>query len=313
MSTICPYTGNPATDMTTEHIFPDALGGSAAYCISASRQANSDLGTKIDAALINSQLIQALRLQHGIRSRSGEPEWRMRGTLKPSGTEAEITFKANGTVEQRIRKPVKTYEKDHATLVLGPDETKEFLDQFIAGQRKKGRQVLIAERHKELGFYEVDISIDLLAIKRAMAKISFAALYEFLGDKFLSDPLIAEWRKVIASSDREEVTYARIRGAAFLESPLLDVIMPDLQPHEHAVVIANLQQTGPVCAVTLFGKGFHNMVTIASESSNMGLGVGQGQVVVCNAKSKTIQKLDFFSEVLLKKSFDPAALNMYGL
>jgi len=140
MSNICPYTGEHADNFTDEHIIPHALGGSNGYTIRASDKANNDLGTRVDAALINSQLIQALRLKYGIRSRSGEPEWRMRGKLKPSGTDADIIFKSDGTVEQRIRKPVKKYEKDHASLILGPDETEDFLNQFIKGQNKKGRK-----------------------------------------------------------------------------------------------------------------------------------------------------------------------------
>jgi len=159
----------------------------------------------------------------------------------------------------------------------------------------------------------VNINLDLLAIKKAMSKISYAALYEYFGNQFLNDPLIGEWRKVLFSDSEDEVTYAKIRGSAFLDTPFLDLIIPEIEPWEHAIVIANLQMTGPVCAVSLFGKGVHNIVTIASENSNMGLDPGQGQVVVCNAKERSVRKLDFFTEILLKRSFNPDVLNMYDL
>jgi hypothetical protein len=187
MTDICPYTGLPDTIFTDEHIFPHALGGGLAYSIRVSKKVNNELGSSLDAALANSSTIQMLRLQHGIRSRSGEPEWGMRATLMPRNVEAEIVFRSDGYLEQRILKPVESYDEKGGALILGPDQVDQFLEKFIDGQQKKGREIIIGDRNPESGsYYRIDITIDTQMLKRAMSKIAFGALYEYLGDKFLN-------------------------------------------------------------------------------------------------------------------------------
>jgi hypothetical protein len=303
MTAICPYTGLPDTIFTDEHIFPHALGGGLDYSIRVSKKANNELGSSLDAALANSSTIKILRLQHGIRSRTGEPEWRMRATLMPRNVEAEIVFRSDGSLEQRILKPVESYDEIGGALILGPDQVDQFLKKFIDGQQKKGREVIIRDRSPESGsHYKIDITLDTQMLTRAMTKIAFGALYEYLGDKFLGDPLVGEWRKALFSQDRDEVKSSRIRGSAFVDPKMVSLLFPNLQPHEHGVAIANLGKNYTICGVTLFGTRFHNLITRASETDSFGLEEGQGIIIVCDAKTRNITRKDFLTEMLPKIS-----------
>ncbi len=99
----CPYTLLPLAELeaaatgprpaiSTEHIFPDSIGGVKDYAIRVSSKANSELGARIDAPLAASFLVSGLRMMHGIRSRSGDPELTLRGRIEGTNKEVELTF-----------------------------------------------------------------------------------------------------------------------------------------------------------------------------------------------------------------------------
>ncbi len=301
MVDICPYRGEAASVLSDEHIFPHALGGGLNYSIRVSKRANDELGDTLDAALMSSPLIQILRLRYGVRSRSGEPEWRVRARLMPENVDADLVFKSNGSLEQRILKPVKSIDQKGGELILGPDQVEKFLDQFIDGQKKRGRETKItAHLPQSNSYYIIDISLDLHMLQRSMCKIAFAALFEYLGNKFLDDPLVTEWRKVLFSQDRSAIEKSRIRGRGFLSSQHVGLLIPDLLPHEHGIAIVNLYENLPVCCVSLFGTEFHNLLAVASETSNLGVAPLNGIVVICDAKTRKITRKDFSTEILPK-------------
>src|SRR4051794_39104880 len=79
---LCPYTLKPLAELpevNREHIFPDSIGGGAAYVVSVDAKTNSSLGTTVDAAFVDSPLLAALRSRLGIKSRSGLSKWRLNG------------------------------------------------------------------------------------------------------------------------------------------------------------------------------------------------------------------------------------------
>ena len=286
----CPYTLKPLATLTAvsdEHIFPDALGGALDYSIRVSAKPNSDLGSKVDAPLIDSFLISGLRFLHGIKSRRGDPTLRFRGVIKGTNTRVDLTLKTDGTATQYVQNPVNKNEKGTAAYItVSASDRDAFVRAFIANHHKKGVTVEIAKEHSLVGQpLSCELTIDLLALKRAMAKIAFCGLYEYLGDEYLDDPLVNEWHKMLFSENPEDVRNAKIHGCAFDVDDLTDIMLPPLAPHQHGLAIANLQQRGPVVAVSLFGKGFHSLVALASESSNYGLATLEGKIVVCDTKT----------------------------
>ena len=287
---VCPYTCLPLAtldEVSDEHIFPDALGGVKDYCVKVSRNVNSELGTRIDAPLINSFGIAGLRLQHGIKSRSGHPAWRMRGKESVSDRDVEVVLRGQGEVQVKLRSPVIMADDGRSgTLVLTPKERDSFLKQFIENHKRKGRTVKITSETKtKAETIKVPVTVNLLVLKRAIAKIAFLAVYEFLGDAFLKDPLIPEWHKAFLSPNEDDVRDARIHGQAFNCQDIAKLVLPPLKPYEHAVAVVNLQQKGPVVAVALFGNTFYTLICLASETSNYGLSEAEGRIAVCDAKA----------------------------
>ncbi|MFH1300409.1 MAG: hypothetical protein ABIK07_05045 [Planctomycetota bacterium] len=290
---ICPYTLKLLTELAEvndEHIFPDAIGGLLDYKIRVSTKQNSDLGTMVDGPLINSFLISGLRFMHGIKSRSGDPKLKLRGVIKGTSTVVDLTFSADGSVSQYVRNPVdKNDAGTKANVTVSASDRDAFIKAFVDNHQKKGVTVEIAKEQSLFGQpLECDLELDLLALKRGIAKIAFCGLYEYLGDQYLNDPLVSEWHKMLFSEDPEDVRNAKIHGVAFDLDALLDIMLPPLKPYQHGLAIANLKQRGPIVAVSLFGKKFHSLIALASETSNYGLDVLEGKIVICDTKaSKT--------------------------
>ena len=70
----CPYTDQDVldTDTSAEHIIPLSLGGANGFEIPVHRGANSDIGSKIDAALANDFLTLTRRSRYDVRGHSSK-------------------------------------------------------------------------------------------------------------------------------------------------------------------------------------------------------------------------------------------------
>ena len=106
---ICPYTQKPLSsiaEVSLEHIFPLAIGGSRGFCVTVDKKSNSDLGGKIDARFVDSDAIRGLRTQQGIKSSSGPAKWTIHGRTKFTGKEVTVTIANDKRNTLRYKKPV---------------------------------------------------------------------------------------------------------------------------------------------------------------------------------------------------------------
>ena len=118
---ICPYTLQPLTELehvNDEHIFPDAIGGTKEYMVRVSAKKNAELGAVIDAPLVDSFLLGALRLVHGIKSRSGRPKWKLRGKTCTTQRDIEVIFPEEGEAETRMYKPVEMNDSGDSGKII---------------------------------------------------------------------------------------------------------------------------------------------------------------------------------------------------
>ncbi len=295
---ICPYSLDPLqslAEVDSEHIFPDAIGGGRDYCVRVAKRANSDLGSRIDRPLVDSFFIGALRLLHGIRSRSGRLEWRLQGEMSDTKQPVDVLLPEAGEMTIRFRKPVVMAEGgESGTIHVRPDERDAFLKELTANYGRKGRSVTItAESRKRVEAVHVPISDETFVLKRAIAKIAYVGAYECLGDAFLADPVACDWREVFMTDDLAKIEKVRIRGGAFDIGDVLKLVLPSMAAYEHGLVVANIGQPGPVVCVSLFGKGPHSMMFIASESTNFGLEPGEGKIAICDGTTRMTRFLDF--------------------
>jgi len=87
---------------------------------------------------------------------------------------------------------------------------------------------------------------------------------------------------------------------AFDSPDAMKLLIPPLEQFEHAATVVNLQQNGPVVAVSLFGGSFHTLLAIASQTSNYDLDEGEGLIAICDAKAgktRFINFMDYFAQV----------------
>lgn len=298
----CPYTLELLSDLpeiNDEHIFPDAIGGVKDYCVQASAKKNAELGTSLDAKLIECPLVAAPKTLHGIRSRSGAPSWSMRGTIDGTPTIIDLKFFTTGDVSLRTHNPFQ-WDESHtrATITVFPHEREKFIRDLLSNCARKAKEVqLLSEEKGGLPTVKVDMSFDLVLLGRAISKIAFLAVYKEFGDQFLSDPLVPHWHACIFSQAQAEQGNVKIHGRLF-DSSFNPVFFPPLKPYEHAACVVNLGQQGPLVAVALFGGEFFTSLSVASETSHYGLRECEGTIAVCDAIAGRTRFMPFSEHVL---------------
>jgi hypothetical protein len=299
---ICPYTLKKLADLPSvndEHIFPDSIGGTASYIVRVDTKTNSQLGTTVDSAFVDSPLLAAFRSRLGIKSRSGPSKWKLRGTTEGTNRPVEVVFESGGNVDIHYRKPVEFDASGKGTIIVRPENRDSFIEELTQNLKRKGKTLCIAnEVQGQAEPAKLNFSIELDALKQGLLKIAFLAAYEFLGDAFLQDSLIPEWHKAILSASAANAMTAKIHGIALQPNEFLDVLLPDIQEHEHAAAIFDLQQQGPVVIVKLFGCDLLSSFCIVSETSNFGLKPLEGKIVICDTKARQVRTMKFADHFL---------------
>jgi hypothetical protein len=312
--TRCPYTLkllSALPKVNDEHIFPHSIGGSKEYKVRVDEATNSALGSKVDAAFVDSPLLGMLRSQHGIKSRSGVHEWALEGIDTGDGREVKVTFPNDGPVEVRHKRPV---EIDPATgtgkIVVAPHERDKLIADLTEKYRKKGKTLQVtSEAQQPVQQIRARTTIHLDALIGGLAKIAYLAAFEFLGDEFRDDPLNGEWQKAIRAATSEEFRDAKIHGRPFGESGIHKALLPVLKAHQHAVSICAMRSVGLVVAVQLFGSEMFSLVCRVSDTSTFNLGELDGRVAVCDALARkvTVEPFESFFSRRADELLAPAA------
>lgn len=302
--TRCPYTlksHDQLLEKSREHVILDALGGPDGYSVIADKAINNELGRTVDAAFQNDPLVAMLRTKIGVKTRSGISSWSIEGTTVEGNHPVETTFHHNSPIDIHFQKPVlltadgpgKTF---HITAY--PEQSTRLLKEIEKSMARKGLK--IGSMRREAGSapgIHGQMCVNLNIIQAGMMKIAYLACCEFLGDSFLDDPLNPEWQKAIRVQNAEEAKQVRIQGfsdaAAFAKTCL-----PALEEHEHGIAIVNIQQSGPVVVVQLFGGAILSTTAFASETSNYGLEVGSGLLLRCNSLTGAIQRGNWMQYLL---------------
>jgi hypothetical protein len=248
--TICPYTLVSIPDLSApslEHIIPDALGGPNGFSVTADQKMNSQLGTSVDADLINYHALKFLAMSYGVKTRTGEVSLSLEGTLDLDGESIPQALKlSKGQLDLRMAKPVRTDPITGAvTGVIGwGDEAGKNLAAVTKGLQRKGYSVEAGESQSTSGG-EVSSRIvhDNFATTRGMAKIAYLSLAFTFGDDFIIGSEGAAFRAAYSADDFAMLKLAGVTGGPGSASPF----MPDV-PEGHHTVIA-IRQSGQYCAV----------------------------------------------------------------
>ncbi len=155
--TICPYTLVSVADLSApslEHIIPDALGGPNGFSVTADQKMNSQLGTSVDADLINDHVLKFLAMSYGVKTRTGDVSLSLEGTLNLDGEIIPQALKlSKGQLGLRMAKPVRTDPiTGHVTGVIGwGDEADQNLAAVTKRLQRKGFSVEAGESRSGLG------------------------------------------------------------------------------------------------------------------------------------------------------------------
>lgn len=298
---ICPYTLRPLSsipEVSAEHIFPHAIGGSLDFSVIVDRTTNCRLGSTRDAAFVDSDIIRGLRTQQGISSRSGPPEWNVAGETQKAKRPVITTFRPNKKPTVRYTKPFTLDSITGERHIFGTQEQVARLsDETTRSMREKGIPIT-SIRFESVPREQIlpQFKADEKCILRGLIKVVFLAAYHYLGDTWLNDPLFLSLRDVVLKEDPNAID-TPIYGRPFRRMKMFD----HLARHEHGVAIFNLPQINPILpggiygAVSLFGayRGSQGTDPLASvfliARSHFDRKPGEGVITICNAKLRQSQ------------------------
>jgi hypothetical protein len=308
--TKCPYTLKPLVELdkiNAEHVIPDALGCPKSYAVEADALTNSTFGSTVDANFLNDFLMGMLRSHHGVKSRSGVAKLIAKGTTVHDNHPVQITIPHNGPVGIHFSKPFIPHEDGTGGRLIAGADWEDKSAELIKNFAKKGKTLTLGSR-ENMPTTEVHMpaTVNLTHLKVGLMKIAYLAAFEYIGNPFLDDPLNEEWQKAIRATDMEQVEGIGIHGACHDSADeVLKGILPNIEPHQHAVVVLNLEQTGPIVGVRLFGSPLLSLFCKLSESGNFGMGKVQGKMVICDSIAKSIEVSAWEDFVLRKCGIDP--------
>jgi HNH endonuclease len=268
-------------EMSDEHVFPDAIGGSLVIR-SVCKPCNDYLGHSIDTHLTNHWLVQVQRLALGLRGKAKKvPNPLAHGTMADDPSQKLVyIFDADGTPESLYVVPNISREKledgrERISMRIDVSDRDQIPDMINKIRTRAGLSPLTTEEEERFRSTEkqsvpnpsmaVNVVIDLRSFQRAILKIAYELACEWLGLEYLTDPSAEAIRRCIAetSPDVDWATKHPVKGRVgmILGTPLFT--QWDRELHSHIGFIEP-DQVDLVCYVRIF-QTFEGLVHISSE------------------------------------------------
>lgn len=229
-----------ATEFTSEHVFPEAIGGSFELENCVCRSCNSFLGSNVDVYLTDHYIIQMHRLLHRLPGKSGKiPNPFERGTLTGDNPQKiKYYFDDDGNPKELYLTPsiVKAKMPNDATKVSisidikDKDKLPDMLNKIIL--RSGSKNEITADDIKQLKIEKIEkpricvnAKIDIVNYQKAILKIVYELAYYWLGVSYIDDPSAQLIRNAILDQS-DPATWGekyKIRGhiGLFKESPII--------------------------------------------------------------------------------------------
>ncbi len=311
----CILCRNPSRELTEEHIFPDAAGGSIKKFILCKR-CNSRLGTKIDAPYVNQPIVQLARAALGIKGRAkrvpspfstvheidapiGKLQIKLdsqfRPVVQPRAPEVSVTEDGKVVVslsrdlsqKNSVPKTVRTTLQRFFRSTLGKSlnwteqEQKQAIREAVeAATNADAESLPVAEMLHEQWTIELD------KIFAEQAKVIYEVCSLEFGDKFLNSAQAGEFRAYLTSILNDDAATPSLEDVSRRLS-MANVIPPSLDPviklftdgerHKYHIVIVTA--SGVVCS--MLGMG----ATLALDSSVADINTYIGRIYRCNVET----------------------------
>jgi hypothetical protein len=220
-SVICIFCGEQQPP-SKEHVFPLAIGGTITTDRVCS-DCNSELGTRVDAALTDFLPVRMRRAKLGLAGNNGAvPSWH-----EIFVGQADVIGEGAGRVQtifNRATGKLETRRLYHAENVITPDgkksrritldvRDKNQIPKIIQRERKRHSMPPLSD--EELAAASGDftttavenpivrrsISVSFAYLRHAMVKIAYEFAFLWLGEAYLTDPIAVELRAAVCDTD----------------------------------------------------------------------------------------------------------------
>jgi len=253
--TVCIFCLQDREDITDEHVFPAALGGTLVVQDCVCAECNHGF-SKFEQPL--AQELTPLRLLLKIPDRRGKIRDTF-ATAKTATNEYQAKVKADGTVHL---KPV-------VTKTVTPEGKKEYLHQFLTPKAKEK----LAQEAKEKGYEfvetepgepieaEIHVGGELEEIGslnglRVTAKIAFVGMAYKTGPKFASGEAFTDIRKFVLDGAGQGLS------RQFVNTGYMAAVQQG--PHQHSLTLAARKDKARVDAIVRLFGGLCYFVVLSS-------------------------------------------------
>jgi HNH endonuclease len=207
-------------DFNEEHVFPQAIGGSLVIR-TVCTTCNSELGSAIDAALIDHVAIQTRRSLLNIQGNSRKvpdplaqgmlvkaPHLKVRDIVTPRPgplrVVPDVRRKAGPDSSERVQ--ITMDARDEAGLIAAAN--KILVRSGLEAKTPEELRPHIRRESDPTPEVVVPVAVDLADYKPALVKIAYELTSTWLGDTYLADPAAVEIRRVLRSPNPLEVVLA---------------------------------------------------------------------------------------------------------
>lgn len=293
--TRCPYTLESlerTADTIRGHIFPESIGGAGCYSLRVSKTPDNQLGSLVEAPLVAMPTLTNLRERLGV----GSQNLQYSGTTLGAGVPISVTVDESGGRTEHVVTPAELDPSATSGVMYygnSPRQERHFTARIESFYGRLGKDVEWETPERLCDMLAPDRPSDIVLV-RGLAKVAYLATVECIGNDFLDDPLISDWHRLLFAETAQEASQSRITGNFPVADITMRNLLPDIQEHEHAVVVVNLGPEAPlITLVTLFGSTGHTLLVYASETSSYGLDVLEGKIAICDARTKSMRYLNF--------------------
>lgn len=275
--------------LSDEHIIHEAIGGPKWFSVRADADENSRFGSGPDSRFLNSTVVKAWRIHHGILGKAEqELSLRLPATVKGTDQKVQATLKKGSIEVDYLPRVVSDRETGKGKITVSKDRLDAELARVTRDFAKKGLRLTVTGQSSH-GQPELDIpvSVEVAPILAGAPKIIYLTGFYFLGDLFLDDPLNPAWLRAIQAETMEALTGS---GIPFSHANSAGVPCP-LEPGQHCIFVTNAGPNGHVASAHLFG-GQIGIVAQLSENGQFGMPKSMARMVICEAKDCSAKGID---------------------
>jgi hypothetical protein len=264
------------------------------------RDPHPPFGSGADSRFLNSILVKAWRIRHGILGKSEQGlSLRLPGKVKGTEQKVEVTFKKDCVEVDYVPRVIRDPQSGTGKITVSIDKLYKELARVTKDFARKGIRLTVTGQTSN-GQPELDIpiNVEVAPIFAGTLKLLYLTGFYFLRDSFLDDPLNPAWRQAIQAETMDALTGSGIR---FRATDSGGVPCP-LEPSQHCILITNAGPNGHLASAHLFG-GKIGVLAVLSEKGQFGMPKSMARMVICEAKESTARGVDI-------PNFDLAAFGL---